>query len=496
MDKDCKNVLTLKQYGKTCWFNSILMAILFSDESRKLLLAKSKKWNPKIEVLKTINFILNHKYFRSKNIHDDYAYFDKITPEHILAELHKHNAKKFMFDPIKYKGFGFLSSLYIRKVYKFLGVKVLYVDKIGDDIYYSAYNNNYKIEVNGKYLTPISKMVSSSKIREKLYKPDVIIVRILDNYDKTRYPESYKLSGIEPKFNMNLFKKKGIKIDDLKKLEDVFVYDNDDYIRDSVIINSWNKPESGNMKHSICGITCNGSKYVYNGVPTESIPCELMKYDWDTNIDTSFYLSIDKSTYPYLNKNIYGNMDKCTIDVDNVEFWCSEINCFSFGKGDRLVIYVKKNKTNKLYVEGTSIKSDKPGILGKIRKMKDVAKKMFKRVLNPLTNRFVKLETLNKLSKKQLSISESPELHETQSEQLRISASPRASEGTRASVSPRASEGTRASASPRVSSKSLSSKSSSSPRVSSKSLSSKSTSSSKKSSKSESPSIKITANGN
>ena len=45
MTSKCDNVISLKQYGPTCWFNSILMAILYSDGSRKILLEKSKKWN-------------------------------------------------------------------------------------------------------------------------------------------------------------------------------------------------------------------------------------------------------------------------------------------------------------------------------------------------------------------------------------------------------------------------------------------------------------------
>mgnify|MGYP006144097079 CR=1 FL=1 len=66
MPSICDNVISLKQYGPTCWFNSILMALLYSDESRKLLL---KKWNKNINVLNTINYILHNKYLRTdKNL--------------------------------------------------------------------------------------------------------------------------------------------------------------------------------------------------------------------------------------------------------------------------------------------------------------------------------------------------------------------------------------------------------------------------------------------
>ncbi len=58
MKSICKRILTLKQYGPTCWFNSILMAVLYSEESRKLLLKKSKMWNEEILILKTLKYIL------------------------------------------------------------------------------------------------------------------------------------------------------------------------------------------------------------------------------------------------------------------------------------------------------------------------------------------------------------------------------------------------------------------------------------------------------
>ena len=36
--KFCNKVITIPQYEPTCWFNAILMAILYSQNSRKLLL--------------------------------------------------------------------------------------------------------------------------------------------------------------------------------------------------------------------------------------------------------------------------------------------------------------------------------------------------------------------------------------------------------------------------------------------------------------------------
>ena len=101
----CRNVLTLKQFGPTCWFNSILMALLYSDNSRKLLLKKSALWDDKILIFKTIKHLLHKKYLRTSNLIKDYLYFDKITPEYILDKLYKYNSKKFIVNPKKNKSF-------------------------------------------------------------------------------------------------------------------------------------------------------------------------------------------------------------------------------------------------------------------------------------------------------------------------------------------------------------------------------------------------------
>ena len=94
------------------------------------------------------------------------------------------------------------------------------------------------------------------------------------------------------------------------------------------------------------------------------IPCELMKFSWDVKKNKEFCL----------------NPKKCILDIMNVNDLC-----FSFNKGDsREVIYVKKIKDNKL-----NIKNDKKCPDGK--------------VINPLTNRCIKIKTINKLPEKTLS---------------------------------------------------------------------------------------------
>ena len=398
MNNNCNNIISLKQYGPTCWFNSILMALLYSDESRKLLLEKSKKWDKKIKIYNTINYILHNKYLRTDKIYEDYIYFDKIRPEYILKELHKYNSKKFVFNPIKNKKVGFKSALYIRKLYKLLGVKVLFLDydNYTNKLYYSFYNNVKVKEISNNNIILNINFKTKKTIEKYCNDPDIIIIHIDQNHvPYNSYPNDY---------NLNNEKFKNILIN-LKNNKENINYNNNEYINDSILLSNWNNSVGG---HSIAGITCKGDKYVYNGwtrstvdpnmkniwekvvrnnkifyynkflnksvyeknlpsnamvLKNSSIPCELMKFDWDVNINKEFCL----------------NRNKCILDIMNIDDLC-----FSFNKGTREIIYVKKEATNKLNIKN-DVKCEKT------------------KVVNPLSNRCIKRTTINKLPANNLS---------------------------------------------------------------------------------------------
>ena len=374
MTSKCDNVISLKQYGPTCWFNSILMALLYSDESRKLLLKKSKEWNKKIEVLNTINYILHHKYLRTDKAFKDYEYFDKIRPEYILKELYKYNNKKFIIDPDVNKH-GYKSALYIRKIYKLLGVKVLYLDLDlkTKNIYYSIYNNIKVVSFDGTKINMQINIKNQSTINKYLNDPDVIIINTKPFEIKT-YPYWYKINNnasYENYADLAKFANLNYEITNNKNI----------YQQDSVLLTDYNSVVGG---HSIAGITCRNDRYVYNGWTRTTIdpnlkkntvkadfqkhiniPCELMKFDWNVKTDKEFCL----------------NRKKCILDAMDINQLC-----FSFNKGDREVIYVKKQKTTTLN------QPDKECPEGKI--------------LNPLTNKCINIKTINKVPKNTLSLPE------------------------------------------------------------------------------------------
>jgi len=398
MTLKCDNVISLKQYGPTCWFNSILMALLYSDESRKLLLKRSNKWNKKINVLNTINYILHNKYLRTDKIYKDYEYFDKKRHKFILKELYLYNNKKFNFNPDLNNKKGYAHVLYIRKMYKLLGVKVLYLDLNlkTKQLYYSKYNNVTAFYDNNLKLLYKYNFKSISTILKYFTNPDVIIIHITTKFIDSDYPLWYKINNT----HYNNFND----INNFSSLNKKIINNNDIYLQDSVILHNYNNLDIGS--HAIAGITCKGDKYVYNGWTRSTIdpnitnginlkiPCELMKFNWNIMKNKEFCL----------------NRKKCILDEMNIKDLC-----FSFTKGHRTVIYVKKNKTlskpEKQCPEGKVLNP----LTNRCNKIKTINKLPNKtlskpekqcpegKVLNPLTNRCNKIKTINKLPNKTLS---------------------------------------------------------------------------------------------
>jgi hypothetical protein len=84
MEDFCSQVVTIPQYNETCWFNTILMSLLYSQNSRKFLLDKMQRFNKSNTLLRIINRILKSHYVDAKKAQ---KYFDTIKPEVILSYI-------------------------------------------------------------------------------------------------------------------------------------------------------------------------------------------------------------------------------------------------------------------------------------------------------------------------------------------------------------------------------------------------------------------------
>jgi len=375
MTKNCEKVLPLKQFGPTCWFNALLTSILYSEHSRNLLLKKSVNWNKKIKVLQTIKYILENKFLKTNDINNDYLYFDKVKPEYILGLLHKYNKKKFNLTE-KQKD-GYLPVLYIRKLYKLFGASLLLLDLNHEDnkLYYSKYNNYFTYKKNGvKYIRYVQKPLKNIIDKYSNNKtPDVLIIN-----DGPEYSKNVRSLDMKVLLSQS-------DIDDIQKLNNSIQLNGEEYVLDSVVLTNWNFRQS-KLGHAISGITCNKQRYIYNGWTRQTIdpaivnsndkldiPCELMKFDWDLHTEEDFCLN-PKTCMP---DNITDFMIQSKkVHLNNV--------CFSFNKGDRILIYIKKSKDPNI------ITNDNKCQINKVR--------------NPLTNRCKNLSDINEKPKSNQSV--------------------------------------------------------------------------------------------
>ena len=83
MNNNCENLKVIPQYEGTCWFNSFLMSLLYSQNARKILIKVSKDWD------KTDKFLNILKHILKKNYNDPSIanYYSKIRPELLLFKF-------------------------------------------------------------------------------------------------------------------------------------------------------------------------------------------------------------------------------------------------------------------------------------------------------------------------------------------------------------------------------------------------------------------------
>ena len=320
MSDPCKKLVYWAQYGPTCWFNALLMAVFYSQFSRERVIQASKNWDNKIKIFKIFKHILKYKFVKSKNPEKDHKFFEKIKAENILKMLHNYDPM-FVIDHSKNKKRGFSATLYIKSFYKMLGVNGLYFERVDNETL--EYSKKNHIDYQSIHLTEsnikfASKPKTAEYVQNKLkLVPDILFVECQDNYKNIISPHCI------------------IKNKELASMNDTIVYNNNVYKLDSVLLNNWNNTIV-KKRHSIAGITCNDERYVYNGWTRDttdstmvgnttglSVPCELMKYQWDVKRHQDFCI----------------NLKACKLN--NLNIGHKEM-CFSFNKGKRVLIYVKQ----------------------------------------------------------------------------------------------------------------------------------------------------------
>lgn len=338
----CKRVIFWGQYGPTCWFNALLMAVLYSQRSRNVVYQQSKSWDMRIELFRLLKYVLKYKYLKTKNPEKDYKFFHTMNPEVILQMLAKIKPK---YLPKSFKE-GYVASLFISKLYKILGVDCLMLSVFDKKIHYDLYNHLKGVDISSNGVKIDFNIRNEKYIKDKLNKlknPSVLLINNTTSQHKIeRFTRNYSR---HKQYNVEITGDNK----DLITLKDKIVYNGEVYVLDSILLANWNvsKDIPG---HAIAGITCNDERYVFNGwtrytadpaliynnintrfkkddkLEMQKIPCELMKYKWDQFQGSDFCINPKQCSLTSANKDDYNkNM------------------CFSFSRGDRTFVYVRQN---------------------------------------------------------------------------------------------------------------------------------------------------------
>jgi hypothetical protein len=333
----CARILTPLQVGPICWFMATFVAMFYSQRSRKLLLAASSSWYKKKELFTLLKHVLDDKYLKtaSGRESDDYRNFKEDTFMNILKLMNKEDKKAFPFNPShKTMLNSYRPQLYIGKLYKLLGVNYKMFDCSTTDytLRYSYLNEDYNaLRISKIVDNNIIDDIDNSQGRLKDYKyiddrtaPPILIVRFY-NYHIPIY-DNILTNNVIPEEDKN---------SNIKYRKDNITYNGKKYTLDSATITNTNTEHK--VGHIISGITCKKERYVYNGWPrinmdpakatrdlTQNIPCELMKWNWNTVYDANICLN-RKSCMPDILK---GEVEKGNV-------------CFSFSRGSRILVYVR-----------------------------------------------------------------------------------------------------------------------------------------------------------
>jgi hypothetical protein len=422
----CSRILTPKQVGPICWFMAAFVAMFYSQRSRKLLLKASKGWevnksifpnfwNNRKTLFTLLKHILDDKYLKTKDGKDskDYKKFSDNTFVKILSLLNKVDSKAFPYNPKTVSG-GFKPELYIGCLYKLLNIEsIIYEYNVAQDFLVYSYLNEefnndtyrvvtYRIE-NNEIKEGINGDDTLEYIEDNIIPPPILMIIVRNDKNKSNTSLFYNLL-----FPNNIIHEKATN-DNLKSMKEQIFFKGIEYNLDSVILSNWN-----DSRHTIAGITCKKKKYIYNGWMRTSmdpamakkyikrkIPCELMPFDW--KIKNARNASNNKNASNDVDGDFRLNTEKCIPERLVYDDKLEDDYYFNFSKGNRILIYVRKdtnaNTSTDSDVSNSPNKGQEENILNPImagglqKNAKHIAKSVKKcpdgKVLNPATGRCI-----------------------------------------------------------------------------------------------------------
>ena len=335
----CDNYPVIPQFGGTCWFNTIITACCYSENLKKLMIKKSKKWDKSNSFFKYLKTILKYSYSSNNKIK---KMFIKEKPEYLLfkyLDYFDKSLKKFMRFMIHYYNNNisllvYYNINYIITFFRKIGVKCLDIIILDNNEYLVDFDKNIKLNLRKEtlkqknYSFPIDDMKyeikgNKFKIKNKITKPnlskipEVIVIQPSNIYSKN-IPDSNLYKYITKDFNINI------------KSNDYIEYKGYKYKLDACILVNYNDKY---VNHVILGFTCNNKRYIYNSFNINKNlknPCGFYKFNWDINVDNKFYFD-------------YDNCKIRKVNAKNIKKIEEKHQVFSFYHKNIACIYVKCN---------------------------------------------------------------------------------------------------------------------------------------------------------
>jgi hypothetical protein len=368
-DNYCNKLETIPQFSGTCWFNSIITVMLYSQGLRREL-TKILKRRRKTADDKLFNFILYmlRNYNNIEKLKKVYKEFNNLDlkPEYLLVSYLKK------YDP----------------------VLLVYIDDIIiTKGYYGKYINNILLN----YKVPC--LFLEFYKQEELYLNEEYsnLGAIIDDYNILIVEHVAEI----PSDKVNLKKKEsGINnlnnlIKDLDDLKSIITINNTKYKLDSCIIAALNYDNT----HVIAGITCNNKKYIIDSADKyknySKINSKLYKYN---------YAVCKPLLYDWDLPSTYCITPKCDIDTN-----MNDNNfCYNLEESFAVLIYIKYESDSK---ESKSSSFDESSLISKDFKFNEIEKSIVLKeiyndvdyyTLNALINviinyRIYSIDNLNKI---------------------------------------------------------------------------------------------------
>jgi hypothetical protein len=316
--------------------------LFFSQGMRETIKAKADVWishhGQTSAGRRIVSDILKLLASYKSSAHVSRRVFDDLTPEHLLGRLHDYYPKRFAFDHRRHT--RNTPNVYMEHMLAFLGISGLDVNvDEGGRLYHAprfestangtranfdaairraARGNDDTIAVsavpsgrNGSLQVHTFKRRDRASLLRAATSPRVIRVNFETTYGYINIPNDYGISrrSFSPALNSGAMPER-------------FSYGGNTYVADSMYLANYSDGSGGcSVFHAICGVTCNGRRFMYNGVMMfRDTLCELMPFDWI------------RSTRDFcLNPRECGIADRLPGEL-----------CFNVSRGRRVYLYVRE----------------------------------------------------------------------------------------------------------------------------------------------------------